>query len=76
MGGTRRYKSEGLREPRSSPRVHPNSIYEMRAARYYGPGDIRIEDIPEPEIKPGQIKLKVNDTQLDRSILPIHERYY
>ncbi|KAF4576249.1 hypothetical protein EYR36_004226 [Pleurotus pulmonarius] len=30
----------------------------MKAARYYGPGDIRIEDIPEPQAKPGQIKIK------------------
>ncbi|KAF4579345.1 hypothetical protein EYR36_001155 [Pleurotus pulmonarius] len=31
----------------------------MKAARYYGPGDIRIEDIPEPQAKPGQIKIKI-----------------
>ena len=28
----------------------------MRAARFYGPGDIRIEDIPEPMPKEGQVK--------------------
>ena len=32
----------------------------MRAARYYGPGDVRIEDVPEPDVKPGQVKLKVS----------------
>jgi len=31
----------------------------MKAARYYGPGDIRIEQIPEPEPKEGQVKIKV-----------------
>lgn len=30
----------------------------MKAARYYGKEDIRIEDIPEPPIKPGHIKVK------------------
>lgn len=33
----------------------------MRAARYYGKGDIRIEQIPEPECKPGQIKVSLED---------------
>ncbi|KAJ8522415.1 hypothetical protein ONZ45_g1002 [Pleurotus djamor] len=31
----------------------------MKAARYYGPGDIRIDDIPIPRLKPGQVKIKV-----------------
>ena len=31
----------------------------MKAARYYGPGDVRVEEIPEPELRPGQVKLKV-----------------
>ncbi|KAJ3517081.1 hypothetical protein NLJ89_g735 [Agrocybe chaxingu] len=31
----------------------------MRAARYYGPGDVRVEQIPEPEAKAGQVKVKV-----------------
>ncbi|OCH91175.1 alcohol dehydrogenase GroES domain protein [Obba rivulosa] len=31
----------------------------MKAARYYGPGNIRIEEIPEPVPKPGQVKIKV-----------------
>ena len=25
----------------------------MRAALYYGPGDVRLEDIPEPDPGPG-----------------------
>jgi len=29
----------------------------MKAARYYGKGDIRIEQIPEPIIRPGQVKV-------------------
>jgi hypothetical protein len=31
----------------------------MKAARFYGPGDIRIEQIPEPEPQPGHVKVKV-----------------
>ncbi|PIL28856.1 hypothetical protein GSI_08902 [Ganoderma sinense ZZ0214-1] len=31
----------------------------MRAIQYYGPGDIRLEEIPEPIVGPGQVKIKV-----------------
>ena len=31
----------------------------MRAVRYYGPGDMRVEDIPEPVTGDGQVKIKV-----------------
>lgn len=31
----------------------------MRAVRYYGPGDIRVEDVPEPSAKGSNIKIKV-----------------
>ncbi|MBX9457629.1 MAG: galactitol-1-phosphate 5-dehydrogenase [Rhizobium sp.] len=31
----------------------------MRAAVMYSPGDIRLEDIPKPEAKPGEVLLKV-----------------
>ncbi|KAI0767646.1 GroES-like protein [Fomes fomentarius] len=31
----------------------------MRAIRYYGPGDIRLEEIPEPQAGEKQIKIKV-----------------
>ena len=31
----------------------------MRAARYYDRKDIRIEDIPEPELKPGTVAIDV-----------------
>jgi len=30
----------------------------MRAARYYGKEDIRVEEIEEPVCQPGQIKIK------------------
>ncbi len=32
----------------------------MRAARFHGRGDIRIEEIPEPAIRPGTVKIKVD----------------
>ena len=31
----------------------------MRAAQYYGPGDVRVEEAPEPQVKQGQVKLKL-----------------
>lgn len=31
----------------------------MKAARFYGPGDIRIDDVPEPLIRPGTVKVEV-----------------
>ncbi|MCH4249899.1 MAG: 2,3-butanediol dehydrogenase [Microbacteriaceae bacterium] len=31
----------------------------MKAARFYAAKDIRIEDIPEPEIKPGAVKIDI-----------------
>ena len=32
----------------------------MKAARYYGKEDIRIEQIPEPSIRPGQVKVSLS----------------
>ncbi|MBI0293172.1 2,3-butanediol dehydrogenase [Streptomyces sp. PRKS01-29] len=32
----------------------------MRAARFHGRGDIRIEEIPEPAVRPGAVKIKVD----------------
>lgn len=32
----------------------------MRAARFHGPGDIRIDDVPEPEVGPGQVEVSVD----------------
>jgi (R,R)-butanediol dehydrogenase/meso-butanediol dehydrogenase/diacetyl reductase len=31
----------------------------MRAARFHGQRDIRIEDVPEPDLRPGAVKLRV-----------------
>jgi (R,R)-butanediol dehydrogenase/meso-butanediol dehydrogenase/diacetyl reductase len=31
----------------------------MRAARWYGPKDIRVEDVEVPEVKAGEVKIKV-----------------
>lgn len=33
----------------------------MKAARFYAPGDIRIEDAPEPVAGPGELKLRVRN---------------
>lgn len=32
----------------------------MRAARFHGPGDIRIDDVAEPEVGPGQVEVTVD----------------
>ena len=31
----------------------------MRAARFHGRGDIRVEDVPEPVVRPGTVKVEV-----------------
>jgi (R,R)-butanediol dehydrogenase/meso-butanediol dehydrogenase/diacetyl reductase len=31
----------------------------MKAARFHGPRDIRIEDVPEPQVQPGTVKVEV-----------------
>lgn len=35
-----------------------NTAKMMRAARYYGKEDVRIEDTPRPQLSPGQILIK------------------
>jgi L-iditol 2-dehydrogenase len=34
----------------------------MRAATYYGPGDLRLVDVPEPSAGPGELKLRMRAT--------------
>ncbi|MFF1736321.1 hypothetical protein [Streptomyces sp. NPDC058247] len=31
----------------------------MRALRLHGPRDVRLDDIPEPPLRPGTVKVKV-----------------
>ena len=38
----------------------------MKAARFYGPKDLRVDEVPEPPVKGSQIKIKV-------LILVLHE---
>ena len=33
----------------------------MKAAKFYAPGDIRLEDVPEPEVSPGEVKIRVRN---------------
>lgn len=32
---------------------------KMKAARYYGPGIVKLDQVPEPQAKEGQVKIKV-----------------
>ena len=41
---------------RVPPIQHP---LNMRAMQYYGPRDMRLEDIPEPQVRDNQVKIKV-----------------
>ncbi|WNM28067.1 zinc-dependent dehydrogenase [Demequina capsici] len=33
----------------------------MKALRFYAPEDVRIEDVPEPEVGPGEVKIRVRN---------------
>ncbi|MDQ1602306.1 MAG: L-iditol 2-dehydrogenase [Actinomycetota bacterium] len=33
----------------------------MKVARFHAPGDIRVEDAPEPEVGPGEVKIRVRN---------------
>ena len=33
----------------------------MKALRFHAPEDVRLEDVPEPECKPDEIKIKVRN---------------
>ena len=32
----------------------------MKAARFHGPGDIRVDDVPAPAVGPGQVRVDVD----------------
>ena len=32
----------------------------MKAAVFHGPQDVRLEDVPEPEVRSGSVKVKVD----------------
>ena len=49
----------------------------MRAARYYGIKDIRVEQVPEPSVQPGQVKVDIfhkmhPDIDTDKDRLPLN----
>jgi hypothetical protein len=37
----------------------------MKAARYYGPGNVKLDQVPEPQAQEGQLKIKVYPSALD-----------
>lgn len=44
--------------PSSSSSLRGSFYGTMRAARYYGKEDIRVEQVPEPSVCAGQIKVR------------------
>jgi (R,R)-butanediol dehydrogenase/meso-butanediol dehydrogenase/diacetyl reductase len=32
----------------------------VKAARFHGPGDIRVEEVPDPQVRPGQVEVTVD----------------
>lgn len=38
---------------------------KMKAARYYGPGNVKLDQVPEPQAKEGQVKIKVYPSPLN-----------
>ncbi|KAG6872562.1 hypothetical protein C0995_008835 [Termitomyces sp. Mi166 len=55
----------------SNHKHYPLNSLPMKAARFYGPGDIRVEDIAEPVASTGQVKVKErNDLHAYLSPIP------
>ena len=46
----------------------------MRAARFYGPGDLRIEDVPRPEPGAGEVLVQVEVALTDGTDLKTYRR--
>src|SRR4051812_27936190 len=58
------FSRQGPTDPqnrRQSQRLGGVRWGRMRALRFYAPEDLRLEDVPEPECGPGEIKLKVHN---------------
>jgi hypothetical protein len=53
------FKSLFIQPLRRPPTAIHRSYYSsmMRAARYYGIEDIRVEQVPQPTVQPGQVKV-------------------
>ena len=46
----------------------------MRALRFYGPGDLRLEDVPKPEPGPGDVLMEVEVALTDGTDLKTFQR--
>src|SRR4029079_15487369 len=40
---------------------HRRGRFRMKVARFYAPGDLRLEDVPEPSPGPGEVKIRVRN---------------
>ena len=47
------------RSTNCSPPTRTTSSRRVKAATFYAPGDIRLEQIAEPDVAPGEVKLRV-----------------
>src|SRR5215212_10579992 len=59
---------------RASPRTGSHSAEHMRAVRFHGPGDLRVEDVPRPEPGPGDVLVQVEVALTDGTDLKTFRR--
>ena len=48
-------------EEQTTDHRRQDGTHRMKVARFYAPGDIRLEDAPEPEPGPGELKIRVRN---------------
>jgi len=46
----------------------------VRAARFYGPGDLRVEEVPDPRPRPGDVLVQVDVALTDGTDLKAFRR--
>src|SRR5205814_6248632 len=55
----------GRTRPVSAPRGAEGRLRTVRALRYYGPRDLRVEEVPRPEAGPGEVLVQVEAALTD-----------
>lgn len=62
-----------MRGTRAAPLAGSRKGITMRALRLHGPRDLRLDDIPEPRLRPGTVKVKVEWAGICGSDLHFYE---